>query len=477
MSATRQADHCGLFAVSGHPRAARLTYLGLYALQHRGQEAAGIVAIEPEQGTRVRKGPGLVNEALGEEDIRALKGDTAVGHVRYSTTGRTRAANIQPLTAHQQQGQTWSIAHNGNLTNYRTLKRRLQGEGTLFQSDSDSEALLHLLARSPRDQMDDRIDDALSQLEGAFALILQIGRKLYVAKDPRGIRPLALGRFPEGGVAVASESCAFDLVGAEFVREIEEGEVLCLEEGHVRKLRPLPEQPAAHDLFELVYFARPDSQLWGMSVELGRRKLGRQLAREEPADADVVIAVPDSGNSAALGYAQQANLPFELGLIRNHYVGRTFIQPTQRSRTFRARLKYNPVQKVLHDKRVVVVDDSIVRGVTARQLTRLLCEKGGVREVHFRVSSPPIRHPDFYGIDMPTYEELIAPGKTVEEMRQELGMDSLGFLSLQGLKQPLARAGPFHDACWTGQYPAPLVDYQNNLLDIQLPEPPQAERE
>lgn len=451
-------EECGIFAVSGSRAAAELTFLGLYALQHRGQESAGIVAIDEDGTARSHKGMGQVPEAFDDATLRRLPGSVALGHVRYSTAGSSSIRNAQPVLVNYRHG-AMALAHNGTLTNAREVADRLSDEGAIFQTESDSEVVIHLIARSRRDSPDHQVDDAFSQLVGAFSLVLSVGRTLYVARDARGFRPLVLGRL-DGAAIVASETCALDIIGAEFVRDIEPGEVLRIDDGTVTSLRPLEPAPASPCLFELVYFARPDSRIWGCSVDRARREFGRQLAREHPVEADCVFAVPDSSNSAALGYSEESGLPFELALIRNHYVGRTFIHPTQTGRDFRVRVKYNPVSELIDGRRVVVVDDSLVRGTTSRGLVALLRESGA-REIHFRVASPPIISPCYYGIDMPTREELIGANHTVEEIRRHLGVDTLGYLSLEGMRSAVSSYGPFCDACWTGNYPAPLVDIEH----------------
>ncbi len=448
-------DECGVCAVSGSPDAAALTFLGLYALQHRGQESAGIVAIDADGIARSHRGMGLVSDVFDDSAMRKLTGATALGHVRYSTAGSSDLRNAQPVLVDYRRGPL-ALAHNGNLTNQHELRDRLTAEGAIFQTDSDSEVVIHLIARSRRDSESAQVDDALSQIQGAFSLALSVGDTLYAARDPRGFRPLVLGRVGEAAV-VASETCALDIMGADYVRDLDPGEVLRIRHGRVESMRPLPPAEPAPCLFELVYFARPDSRIWGCSVDRARRAFGRQLAREHPVEADCVFAVPDSSNSAALGYAEESGTPFELALIRNHYVGRTFIHPTQSGRDFKVRIKYNPVRELIADRRIVVVDDSLVRGTTSRGLVALLRE-AGAREIHFRVASPPIRYPCYYGIDMPTRDELIGARKSVEEIGEHLGVDSLGYLSLEGMRAAVEDHGPFCEACWTGDYKAPLLD-------------------
>jgi amidophosphoribosyltransferase len=447
--------------ITGIDDAAQQAFLGLYALQHRGQESAGIVAVDGDRA-RVHKAAGLVSDVFDSDLIEALPGRTALGHVRYSTSGGSLVENAQPIVVRYAEGDL-AIAHNGNLTNAHDLRARLVEEGALFQTSSDSEVIVHLVARSRHETVEAQIDDALTHLEGAFSLVLSVGETLYAVRDPHGFRPLILGRKDDGHV-VASETCALDILGAEYVRDIEPGEVLKIQGPRVRKLRSLPpvDEPAPC-IFELVYFARPDSRIWGVSVDRARRAFGRQLAREHPVEADAVIAVPDSANSAALGYAEESGIPFELGLLRNHYVGRTFIKPAQADRDFGARMKYNPVREVLDGKRVVVVDDSVVRGTTSRSLVKFISE-AGAEEVHFRIASPPIRFPCFYGIDMPTKEELLGSRLDVDEIREELEVDTLGYISLEGMEGAVEEAGPFCNACFSGDYRAPLVDVEKGYV-------------
>jgi amidophosphoribosyltransferase len=458
----RPHDQCGLVGISGVPNAAEMVFLGLYALQHRGQESAGIVAVQ-DRASRIHKGLGLVADVFDAARLASLSGNLAVGHVRYSTAGGNRAENAQPIAVRYAEGDL-AIAHNGNLTNQQDLRNRLVAEGAIFQTSSDSEVIVHLIARSRRQGAEAQIDDALSQLEGAFSLVITVGDTMYAVRDPYGYRPLILGRLNDGHV-LTSETCALDIMGATYVRDIEPGEVLRIN-GDVRRLRSLRavEQPQPC-IFELVYFARPDSRIWGISVDRARRAFGRQLAREHPADADAVVSVPDSANSAALGYAEESGIPFELGLLRNHYVGRTFIRPSQADRDFGARIKYNPVREVLAGKRIVVVDDSLVRGTTTKSLVKFIRE-AGAREVHFRIASPPIRFPCFYGIDMPTKGELIGGRLSVEEIQRALGADSLGYLSLEGMQGAVAEKGPFCNACFSGDYRAPLVDVEKGFQPL-----------
>ncbi|MEX0837513.1 MAG: amidophosphoribosyltransferase [Gemmatimonadota bacterium] len=463
----RPREECGVVGITGVEHAAEKAFLALYALQHRGQEAAGIVSIDGEGRARSHKGAGLVSDVFDATTLQKLPGSTAVGHVRYSTAGGNELANVQPITARYSRGDL-ALAHNGNLTNQLDLRGRLVDDGAIFRSSSDSETLVHLIAKSRRDTIDGHVDDALSQLEGAFSVVISVGQSVYAARDPRGFRPLVLGKLGDGHIAT-SETCALDILGAEYVRDIRPGEVIRMTGGKVEQLRSLPpaDKPAPC-IFELVYFARPDSRLWGVSVDRARRAFGRRLAREHPVDADAIVAVPDSANSAALGYAEESGIPFELGLLRNHYVGRTFIKPSQKDRDFGARMKYNPVREVLAGKRVVVVDDSLVRGTTSRSLVRMF-RQAGATEVHFRIGSPPVRWPCFYGIDMPTRNELLASSLDVAAIEKELKVDSLGYLSLEGMVEAVQEFGPFCTACFSGDYPAPLVDVDKGLASSEGP--------
>jgi amidophosphoribosyltransferase len=449
---------CGIVGVAGMDGAAQLAYLGLYALQHRGQEAAGISAVDGNGRARLQRQHGLVVEGFSENVLAGLPGRTALGHVRYSTAGGPGLVNAQPLLVRYHQGDL-ALVHNGNITNAGGLRDSLVKDGALFQTSVDSEVIVHLIAKSRAPSVDDQVIDALTQLTGAFSLMITIGDTMYAARDPWGFRPLILGRL-NGGYVIASETCALDLIGATIERDIQPGEVIRIRDGVAEELPRLrgAERPAPC-IFELVYFARPDSRIWGVSVDRARRAFGRQLAKEQPANADCVFSVPDSSNSAALGFAEESGIPYELGLIRNHYVGRTFIHPTQKGRDFRVRIKYNAVREVIDGKRVIVVDDSLVRGTTSRGLIALIRE-AGAKEVHFRVSSPPVTNPCYYGIDMPTREELIGAQKTVEEIREHLNVDSLGYLSLEGMHSAVASHGPFCDACFSGNYSAPLVDLE-----------------
>ncbi len=457
----RPREECGVVGVSGIEGAAELTFLGLYALQHRGQESAGICAISDGEA-QLHKDVGLVADVFDAESLIKLPGRSAIGHVRYSTAGGSKALNAQPIVVRYAEGHL-GVSHNGNLTNARDLRNRLVREGAIFQTTSDSEVIVHLVARSRHDTVDGQLHDALSRLEGAFSLAITVGDVLYAVRDPRGYRPLILGRL-DGGYVVSSETCALDILGAEYVRDLAPGEVLKIHGASVERLPSLsPAQEPAPCIFELVYFARPDSRLWTISVDGARRGFGRRLAEEHPVDADAVFAVPDSANSAALGFSEASGIPYELGLLRNHYVGRTFIKPSQADRDFGARMKYNPVREVLEGRRVVVVDDSLVRGTTSKSLVKFI-RQAGASEIHFRIASPPVRFPCFYGIDMPSHGELIGSRMSPDEIRETLRVDSLGYLSLEGMLSVVAEHGPFCDACFSGSYAAPLVDVDKGYV-------------
>ena len=450
-------DECGVFAVFGHEEAAKLTYLGLYALQHRGQESAGIVATD---GTslRVEKGMGLVQDIFTPNVIARLSGAAAIGHTRYSTAGDTSLANAQPLVSDCNKGKL-ALAHNGNLTNALELRRSLEHKGSIFQTTSDTEVIVHLVARSKIGNLAGAIADALNQVEGAYSLLILTRDEVFAIRDPRGFRPLILGRR-DNAFVVASESCAFDLIGAEYEREIEPGEMLRISKSGVESIRFAPEKPHQYCIFEHVYFSRPDSIVFGRPVNRSRERLGRLLAREHPAVADMVVPVPDSGVPAAIGYASESGLPFRMGLIRNHYVGRTFIEPEQAIRDFGVRLKLNPVRRLLEGKRVALVDDSIVRGTTSRKIVRMVRDAGAA-EVHVRISCPPTISPCHYGVDTPTKLELIAARNSIEQIREFIGADSLGYLSLENLRAAVEDGqGKFCTSCYTGVYPTELVQLE-----------------
>lgn len=449
---------CGIFGIHGHERAAEISHLGLYSLQHRGQESAGIVTCGISATPRAAKTMGLVSDGLKTAELAAMDGDVAIGHTRYSTAGSSTIENAQPMLARFRDGHI-ALAHNGNLINATEMRRELENAGSIFTSTMDSEVLLHRIARSTAGRPEDKLADALADVEGAYSVVVVIGDTLLAARDPRGWRPLVMGMLDDSYV-FASESCALDIVGASSIREVERGEIIAVDRDGMRSSHPLPEQKSAKCVFEYVYFARPDSRVFGGSVDRARRELGRTLAREHPApNADLVFSVPDSSNSAALGFAEESKLPFELALIRNHYVGRTFIQPTQSGRDAKVKVKYNAVREVLEGRSVVMVDDSIVRGTTTRGLVAMV-RAAGAREVHMRVSSSPITGPCYYGIDTPNREELIAANMTVPQIAATLGVDSLGYLSREGMLNSVPE-GPdgFCHACFTGDYPtAPPAD-------------------
>ena len=467
----RLREECGVFGIYGHPDAAALTALGLHALQHRGQEAAGIVAFDGERFHAERR-MGLVGDHFSSEKIiNRLKGRVALGHVRYSTTGETILRNVQPLFAELSAGGL-AVAHNGNITNGLTLRRELISQGAICQSTSDTEVILHLVSRSKKTRIVERYIDALRSLEGAYALVALTNKKLIGARDPLGIRPLILGEL-NGAYILCSETCALDIIGAKFVREVENGEVIVISEEGIESHRPFPKQAPRPCIFEYIYFSRPDSILGGRSVYDVRKQLGKQLAIEAPVDADVIVPIPDSGVPSALGFAQQTGIPFELGIIRNHYVGRTFIEPTQSIRSLGVKLKHNANRAVIDGKRIVLVDDSIVRGTTSVKIVRMMYE-AGAREVHMRISSPPIKYPDFYGIDTPEQKSLLAATHTLEEMRQFIGVTSLSFISVDGVYKSAGFPGrdpvrpQFTDHCFTGDYPTHLTDMTGESAKQQL---------
>jgi amidophosphoribosyltransferase len=467
----RLGEECGVFGVFGSEDAAALTALGLHALQHRGQEAAGIVTFDGKHFHNERR-LGLVGDNFNKADvIQRLQGKIALGHVRYSTTGDTILRNVQPLFADLDTG-GFAVAHNGNLTNALTLRRELISSGAICQSTSDTEVILHLIARARRRRIVERFIEALRQIQGAYALVCLTNDMLIGARDPIGIRPLVLGKLGSGYV-LASETCALDIVGAEFVREIENGEIVTITAAGVESHRPFPMRPARPCIFEYIYFARPDSTVGGRNVYAMRKQMGAELAREAPAAADVIIPVPDSGVPAAIGYAKASGIPFELGIIRNHYVGRTFIEPEQRIRQLGVKLKHSANPSAVRGNRIVLIDDSVVRGTTSKKIVQLMFD-AGAREVHMRISSPPITHPDFYGIDTPRATELLAANMNVEEMRQFIGATSLAFLSVDGIYRSLgferrdARAPEFTDHCFTGDYPTELTDQSGRAGTGQL---------
>jgi amidophosphoribosyltransferase len=460
-------EECGVFGIFGNPEASLLTALGLHALQHRGQEACGIISFDGRRFPSERH-MGLVGEHFGGDLRQRLPGFAAIGHNRYSTQGRPMLRNIQPIFADLASG-GFAVAHNGNFTNARKLRHELVREGAIFQSTMDTEVILHLVARSLKPRLIERFVDALHQVEGGYALVALTGKKLIGARDPVGLRPLVLGKLGSAWV-LASETCALDIIGAEFVREVENGEMVMIDETGIESIRAFPKRPASPCVFEYVYFARPDSVVQGRSVYEVRRRMGHELARETPANADVIVPVPDSGVPAALGFSEISGLPFSMGIIRNHYVGRTFIQPTQIGRQTAISKKHSPNRAVLEGKSIVLVDDSIVRGNTSKKIVQMVRE-AGAREVHFRSASPPILNPDFYGIDMAAKSELFAAIYSHEEMMAELNVDSLGFLSVPGLYRAIgepvrnAQLPQFADHCFTGEYPTTLVDHQRDESD------------
>jgi amidophosphoribosyltransferase len=447
-------DECGLFGIWNHPEAANVTYLGLYALQHRGQESAGIAATDGVS-FHTEKAMGWVADVFSPERLRRLPGHRAIGHVRYSTAGSSRLRNAQPITANTARGPI-AIGHNGNLTNAEALRQVMERDGAIFQSNSDTEVILHLLARAPVGTLEEQLPQALRQVTGAYSLLILTPEALYAVRDPHGFRPLGLGRLGDSWV-VASETCALDLIEATYEREVEPGEIVAISNAGLTSFRFAPAAERLQCVFEYVYFARPDSVLWGRNVHTVRKALGRELAREHPVEADLVIPVPDSGTSAALGFSEQSGIRYEMGLIRNHYVGRTFIEPKQGIRHFGVKVKLNPMRSMLDGKRVVVVDDSIVRGTTSRKIVRMI-QGAGARQVHMRISSPPIQWPCYYGIDTPTRRELIGASHSVEEIRRYLGADTLGYLSLEGmLKATGSDPAHFCHACFTGNYRVGIV--------------------
>ncbi len=447
-------DKCGVFGVFNHPDAAYLTYLGLYALQHRGEESAGIVVSDGKKMIAHRD-MGHVQEVFDGSVLEKLKGDRAIGHVRYSTTGSSNLKNAQPILVDYSRGEI-ALGHNGNLVNANILRSELEAYGSIFQTTTDSEIIIHLMAKPALRNIQEGVVEALSRVKGAYSLVFLTHNFLIAARDPQGFRPLWLGKLGNATV-ISSETCAFDLMDAEAVREIEPGEVLFISSGGFKSEQiPSDEKRHAHCVFEHVYFSRPDSKIFGESVHRVREKLGRQLAKESPVEADIVIPVPDSGNSAALGFSQESGIPLEVGIIRNHYVGRTFIQPSQGMRDFKVRLKFNLVKEVLKGKRVIVVDDSIVRGTTSRMRVKSL-RQAGAKEVHLRISCPPHRFPCAYGIDFPTREELIANKYNVEALKKYLDCDSIAYLSLEGMLSCVSYPKEnYCTACWSGSYPIPF---------------------
>jgi amidophosphoribosyltransferase len=454
--AERFRDECGIVGVHGHAEAANIAYLGLYALQHRGQESAGICSTQGGEQF-VHRAMGLVAEVFSEKTLARLPGRHAIGHVRYSTTGSSTLRNAQPFCANTDGGPV-AIAHNGNLVNAAAVRRELEGRGAIFSTTSDSEVIVHLLARSREATLEERLIDSLSRVKGAFSLVMLTNDALVAVRDPHGFRPLVLGRL-DGAWIAASETCALDLVGATLERHLDPGEVIVIRRGRVRTLRPFPKASReAFCIFEYIYFARPDSNLQGGNVYNFRKELGRLLAREHPAEADLVVPLLDSGSAAALGYAEETGIPYETAIIRNHFVGRTFIEPAQSIRNFGVKIKHNPIREVVEGKRVVLVDDSIVRGTSMLKISNMM-RAAGAREVHVRISAPPTIRPCHYGIDMPTREELIAANHSIDEIRRAIGADSLGYLSLESLRRAGMRLKHEHcDACFSDDYPVPVAE-------------------
>jgi amidophosphoribosyltransferase len=464
-------DECGVFGVFGHPDAAALAALGLHALQHRGQEAAGIVAYDGEQ-FNAHRGMGLVGDNFGSPDvIRKLPGHSAIGHVRYATTGEVALRNVQPLFFEIELGGL-AICHNGNLTNSYQLRKQLVRRGSLFHTTSDTEVINHLIATSVKGTIIDRLVDGLRQIEGAYSLAALTQDSVIGVRDPLGVRPLVVGKLADAWI-ITSETCALDIIGADFVRDVEPGEIVTADKEGLHSLKPFTRKPERFCIFEYIYFARPDSVIDGHSVYEARKRIGRELARESHIDADVVVPVPDSGVPAAIGYSQESGLPFELGIIRNHYVGRTFIEPTDQIRHLGVRLKHNANRADLEGKRVILVDDSIVRGTTSTKIVEMV-RNAGAREVHMRISSPPTTNPCFYGIATPDRDELLAARYDVDAMARLIGVDSLAFISIDGLYRAMGHPGRddampgFCDACFTGDYPIPLIDAEDGKVSVQL---------
>jgi amidophosphoribosyltransferase len=458
-------DECGVFGIFGHPEASKLTYLGLYALQHRGQESAGIASADGQRVRLVRQ-MGYVNEIFDQDTLATLPGHAAIGHTRYSTAGESKLSNAQPILIDCVHGQV-GICHNGNLVNATEIRERLVRAGSIFQTNSDTEVVLHLYARSQAGSMEDALVESITQLTGAFSFALITKDTLIAARDPHGFRPLALGRLGEAW-AVTSETCALDLIGATYVRDVEPGEILIINAHGQRSIRPFPRAPLSHCIFEHVYFARPDSEVFGESVNEVRTSLGKALARETGLPADVVVPIPDSGVCAAIGYSEESGIPMRFGLIRNHYVGRTFIEPAQSIRHFGVKVKLNPVKSILNGRRVILIDDSLVRGTTSRKIVKMV-RAAGATEVHMRISCPPTVSPCFYGVDTPQRSELIAATHTLEEVRKYIDADSLGYLSLDGLLEAVGPDRPSYcTSCYTGNYPVAFPRNEAAYLQLAL---------
>jgi amidophosphoribosyltransferase len=459
-------EECGVVAIYGHPEASKLAYLSLYALQHRGQESAGIAASNGER-VELHKGMGLVSDLFTADVLARLSGSLAIGHTRYSTTGDSALLNAQPIMVECNKGKI-ALAHNGNITNAHEVHAQLEQQGSIFQTTSDTEVVVHLIARSREQTLADAMADSLRRIEGAFSLVMLTPDRIFAARDPRGFRPLVMGRISgqaahtADSIVFASETCAFDLIGATYEREVKPGELVIVGPEGVHSRFYSAQQPQSNCIFEHVYFSRPDSIVFGRAVQQTRDAMGRQLALESPVDADIVVPVPDSGMTAAMGFAQQSGIPIQIGLIRNHYVGRTFIEPEQRVRDFGVKLKLNPVRHVLEGKRVVLIDDSIVRGTTSKKIVRMVRD-AGAKEVHMRISCPPTISPCFYGVDTPSKNQLIAANKSVDEIREYIKADSLAYLSLEGLRKAAGEGDEpsYCTACYTGKYPTNVVDVED----------------
>ena len=456
---------CGVFGVFGHKEAANLTYLGLYALQHRGEESAGIASFN---GKRLfyQKGVGLVSDVFDAAKLKKLKGSCAVGHNRYSTTGSSIAENIQPIMVNHHRAPV-VVAHNGNFTNTYTLHRSLEKEGAIFHTTMDSEIIIHLLARSRSSNLKQKLIDSLSQIKGAYSLVMMLGDNLIAARDPQGFRPLCIGKL-QNSYVIASETCALDLIGAQYLRDVNPGEIVRINSKGLESFHTFTSPRHAYCIFEYIYFSRPDSNIFGHNVYQVRKNLGRRLAQEFPAECDFAMPIPDSGSYAAVGFTQEAKVPYEFGVIRNHYVGRTFIQPSQLTRDFRVKVKLNPIRDVLKDKNIVIIEDSIVRGTTSKTRVKTLREAGS-KQIHMRVSCPPIQYPCFYGIDFPTRKELIASSKSVEDIAKYIGVDSLCYLSVQGMLNAMPhQPSKFCTACFTGEYlEKPTKNIKKNVLEMR----------
>jgi len=470
-------DECGVVAIFAHPEAEKLAYLGLHALQHRGQESAGIVTSDGLT-SRAHKAMGSVAEIFTEDVLSKMRGTLAIGHTRYSTAGDSALLNAQPILVQSNKGSI-AVAHNGNLVNALQVRARLESQGSIFQTNSDTEVIVHLIALSKEQTLPEAVADALRQVEGAFSLVMMSNDRVFAVRDPRGFRPLAMGRIaaadsPKSGgqkhdtIVFASETCAFDLIGADYVRDVKPGELIVVGPEGISSHFYSPAAPQSSCIFEHVYFSRPDSIVFGRAVQTSREELGRQLARETGVEADLVVPVPDSGVTAAVGYASESGIPFRFALIRNHYVGRTFIEPSQSVRDFGVKLKMNPVRSLLQGKRVVLIDDSIVRGTTSRKIVRMI-RSAGAKEVHMRISCPPTISPCYYGVDTPSKKQLIAANEAVSEIRDYIGADSLAYLSLEGLKKACGEGEKisYCSACYTGNYPTDIIDVEEIQPAVQ----------